>query len=286
MAEISAILERAKFLRESKWRPPEFVEWAPEIVAFLEKNLWAPFIGALLDQQIKAEHAWAFPKWLNEKFGRLDGDLILELKRERQLKKILEEYMESKWPSRMREKERKRWIERMNNWLPQAIMFLKSNNRNPITMFENRKYAVQELYFLLRQIPGFGPKKTKMIVRDFVYSDIGFSKHKFCWYEQVKKELPNFGIEKGSIGKLDVPIDVLVKIVFKRFVFGQDYVPKRDDYSIAEDIIMFAKLAFPEFPARLDELFWYVGHVWCKAKPACEECRLRDRCAYRESRKS
>ncbi len=234
-------------------------------------------IGAILDQQIKAEHAWAFPRWIYERFGDLNPDIILKI----QSKKLLREYMKDKWPKRLSQKEREKWLNRVNSWLRSALKMFKEMNTDPVNMFENRVYTVQELYFILRQIPGFGPKKTKMIIRDFVYGDLGKMGASSLWYEQIKKVKPNFGIDKNLFA-LDMPVDIHVKRVFKRFVFGEDYVKRRDEPAIVEDILVFSRMAFPDLPAEIDGIFWYVGRTWCGDNPKCEECPLRKGCGYVE----
>jgi endonuclease III len=42
---------------------------------------------------------------------------------------------------------------------------------------------------------------------------------------------------------------------------------------------MFARLAFPEMPTKIDDLFWNVGREYCdNINPNCVKCPLREAC--------
>ena len=143
-------------------------------------------------------------------------------------------------------------------------------NGNPANMFSKNKYMAPEIYFILRQLPGVGPKKASMIVRDFVA--------KSGVFEIGGKRLEVEGKELA-----DVPVDIHVFNVFKRIMGeyqNEQYRPQ--DYW--PDIQNFAKLTFPEFPAKLDYVFWSIGRKYCgENNPNCNECPLQDVCEYAES---
>lgn len=254
-----------------KLEPPEL---PPETMEFQRRNPWAPFISLIMNQEINSKYAIVFPKWLYNKIGRFDGELLLELSEE-EFKGILKEYIESRWPSRKRKGSKEKWIDSMYKWITEAVKMLISESKNPVTMFEDREYTVQELYFTLTRFPGLGPKKAKVTIKEFIYSELGISDWSSFWYSQIKEKRPNFKISRESIDKLDIPIDVHVRRVYRRFM-------RETINSVrTEDIIMFAKLVFPDLPAKLDDIFWNIGRKYCSRRnPRCYDCPLKSVCNF------
>jgi len=133
--------------------------------AFFFKNEFAPLIATICDEQIRSEDAWSFPEWLNNKLGTLELSELCKLER-KEFKKYLEGYLNVKWPSGMKKEDRRKYLEKTSQHLYNALNFFSREGKTPVTMFENREYSSLEIYFMLRRLPGFGPKKASMITRD------------------------------------------------------------------------------------------------------------------------
>ena len=53
--------------------------------------------------------------------------------------------------------------------------------------------------------------------------------------------------------------------------------PRKDFLNYSADIQNLAKLAFPDFPSKLDEILWAAGREYFDERnPACTECPLHD----------
>jgi len=242
--------------------------------AFLASNEYAPLIGTICDEQINSDDAWDYPEWLHSKVGTLDPESLLKL----ELKQLLREYLEDKWPARMNDKDKDDYLEKTSKAIKDAMdLFLKAS-KSPISMFEDRTYSALEVFFMLRRIPGFGHKKANMITRDFIYRSLGLSKS-HSWFDQVKRNSPHFNVVDEKF--LDMPIDVHVVKVFNR-IFGRKFAPRGWQAELPNhiaDILAFSKLAFPDFPAKLDQIFWNVGREYCyEGNPKCLECPLNELC--------
>ncbi|MHA1594859.1 MAG: hypothetical protein ACTSXX_08975 [Candidatus Baldrarchaeia archaeon] len=249
----------------------EFLTRNKDAYRVLEEEPFAPLIGTICDERIKADDAWSIPYFLRNEIGSLDPKEILKFG-EFRLKQFLRETLEGKWPTKMNESMKIEWLDKISRAIISALkMFLERNN-TPINMFENREYSVLEVYFMLRRIPGIGSKKANMITRDFAYRSLGITK-KHPWFDQIKRIRPNFYVVNENL--LDMPIDVNVVKVFSR-IFGQmrgNWRKLLPAYIL--DIISFSKLAFPEFPAKLDEIFWIIGREYCSDNnPRCMECPI------------
>ncbi|MEM4553791.1 MAG: hypothetical protein QXI86_06135 [Ignisphaera sp.] len=108
------IKKKAEFLNQ-KWsklreklKPPEAT---PEFLKFLSQNEYAPLIGTICDERVRAEDAWGFPEWLNNKLGGITLEKINGLG-EKGVREYLKEYFKDKWPRRMKKKkiEKITWI--------------------------------------------------------------------------------------------------------------------------------------------------------------------------------
>jgi endonuclease III len=243
---------------------------------------FAPLIATICDEEIKAEDAWSFPSWLYNYAGVQDlNNVDSLLSFEHRYKVLLEEYLRVRWPKNKDENRKQRYIEKISNSIVNALKYFKALGKTPITMFDNREYKVSEVYFMLRAIPGIGPKKAFMIVRDFVYRQLNYTN---ChpWFDQVKRERLHFKLT--DIQLLDPPIDVHAVKVFSR-LFGREHPSIGNDWrneitpEIVQDIHMFARLAFPDLPAKIDDLFWNIGREYChKDNPKCSKCPLKMAC--------
>jgi endonuclease III len=164
----------------------------------------------------------------------------------------------------------------MSNAIINTIKFFIKERKSPISMFEDREYSALEVYFMLRRLPGIGPKKANMITRDFIYRSLNISK-RHPWFDQIKGMRPNFNVKDERL--LDLPIDVHVVKVFNR-IFGRKFGKwSRELPNHILDIVSFSKLVFPELPAKLDEILWQVGREYCSDyNPKCLVCPLKEIC--------
>jgi len=153
-------------------------------------------------------------------------------------------------------------------------------------MFNDREYNAIELYFSFRSIPGIGEKNASVLVRDFLYREAGLLE-RHPWYDQIKQKQPNFKVTDEGKECIPIPIDVNVRKVASRVFKNIKWIPwhlywkhKKTD-QVDKDIQFLARCIFPEFPARIDTLFFNVGRRWCEErKPNCSECPLREVCDY------
>lgn len=242
---------------------------------FLEENSLAPIVGTICDEQIIAEDAWQFPYWLSKQFDKekISAQLIYNTGRTK-IKELLSSFMENRWAIGMTENARKEYLEKVSRYLIDTCsLIITQYNNDPDKMFEEGGYTVPEVYFILRMLPGIGPKKASMIARDFVKGD-------GPWYKGIRKRLRNIGVEFKVRAKhlSGVPVDVQVVKVFGRIMGEFKKTPAREKFlNYWPDIQNFAKVAFPDFPGKIDELLWKVGREYCDERcPNCEECSLRD----------
>lgn len=271
------IKKKAEFLNQN-WSAIRKRFTLPEIrYPFLYRNDYAPLIGTICDEKVSSEDAWAFPEWLDSKISGLAPDEIIKLGKNG-LRKLLEEYFSDKWPKNMSDKDKENYSTNTAKHIVEAVRFFVKNDVTPITIFEDRVYAAPEVYFLLRRISGFGPKKAKMIVRDFLYVSAGLIEH-HPWFDQIKARRPKFDVA----GAITPPIDVQFTKVFCR-IFGTNCRSWKDPAEspyLIQDMEVFSMLAFPDQPAKVDELFWNIGRSYCDDKaPNCLACPLRKICNY------
>ena len=153
-------------------------------------------------------------------------------------------------------------------------------------MFNDREYNAIELYFSFRSIPGIGEKNASVLVRDFLYREAGLLE-RHPWYDQIKQKQPNFKVTDEGKECIPIPIDVNVRKVASRVFKNIKWIPwylywkYKKTYQVDKDIQFLARCIFPEFPARIDTLFWNVGREWCEENdPECNECPLREICDY------
>jgi len=272
------IKERAEnFKRVAEKYPMSQFGIEPKAERFIEENSLAPIIGTICDQEITAEDAWEFPYWLNEKLklkGKsVSAKSICELSKE-ELKELLRDYMKNKWPSGMSKSRREKYLNNISRRIIHACKFIFTEyNNEPDNMFKKGIYIVPEIYFLLRVIPGIGPKKATMIARDF-------AKGEGPWYKGICRRLKGQGINFKVEGKhlSEVPVDIHVVKVFGRVMGEFKNTPKREKFlDYWPDIQNFAKLAFPDFPGKIDEILWSVGREYCHERnPNCKNCPLKD----------
>ena len=276
--EIKEKAERLRKLVEDFDQKMQNVWWQnfpEEAYRVLDEYEFGPLIATICDERVNAADAWKIPWWLLKKIGNLDPENILK----ESVKDLLEEYLTKR--SLMDEKSRKDWSSRVSKYIEDALKYFIQRNTTPVRMFGNEEYTPAEVYFMLRPVSGIGPKKANMIARDFLYRSRGIA-NKHPWFDQIVRIYPNFKVVSGE--QTLVPIDVHVVKVFNR-IFGRrsgDWLREQREHWWDLDIQMFSRLTFPEFPARIDSLLWYVGSNYCKGKnPSCSECPIRSICDSR-----
>ncbi len=238
-----------------------------KVYKILEDHAFAPLIGVICDWQIKSQLAYEIPLWFIDKLGSLEPDIVLK-KEENGIRNLLESYFidfkHVKCPPN-------KWLINTSRYIKNALKYFKDKNTDPIRIFEDTEYSAVEIYFKLRIISGIGIKKASMVVRDFVYRSEGLIK-RHPWFDQIKKIRPNFKVTEKEY--TIVPVDTHVSRVFRK-VF-KNILNKRWEHN---DIQLLARYIFPEFPAKVDFLFWYVGRKYCKGrKPMCSNCPLMSIC--------
>jgi endonuclease III len=249
----------------------------PSQQRFLKQHEFAPLIATICDELIPAEVAWGFPEWLYNRLGSFElQDLIKKVNYKAELEQYLKEHHERL--KELNEDTVKDYLESVPKRIENALEYFEKRGMTPVTMFENRKYPAPEVYFMLRVIPGIGPKKASMITRDFVYRSLGLVESN-AWFDQIKERNPEFDVTHHHL--ITMPIDVHVAKVFSR-LFGlkrANWRKLQSDPLLVQDVIAFSKLAFPDLPAKLDDILWNVGREWChEVNPLCQECLLRDIC--------
>ena len=245
-----------------------------EVEKFLNKDHLAPIIGTICDQEITTEHAWTFPYWLHNKLnGKFSAQSIYKLGTKK-IEKLLSLFLEDKWPSGMADKKRKNYLKNISRYIIKTCeLIINVYDNDADNMFKNGKFTAPEIYFILRSLPGIGPKKASMIARDFV-------KAEGPWYKGIQDRLEKKGIKFKVERKnlTEVPVDVHVVKIFGRVMGEFRKTPSRDKFlDYWPDIQNFAKLAFPSFPGKIDEILWLVGRQYCyESEPDCKNCPLKD----------
>jgi len=229
---------------------------------------------------VKADDAWRFPEWLNDKIGGLTPEKIEKLGK-RGLRELLEEYFKNKWPSWMEEEDKRDYLERIPKHIVDTLKLLKKEGVTPVTMFENREYTAAEVYLMLRRFPGIGPKKAKMIAKHLQLASEGILGHP--WFTLIKAKNPEFRVT----GVLTPPIDVQVVKVFCR-IFGverMNWNAAKNDPDLIQDIELFSIFAIPNMPAIIENVYWNIGRVYCdEENPRCTDCPLNKICDYAEKK--
>ena len=130
-----------------------------------------------------------------------------------------------------------------------ALLLVEKYNGNAASIWETAN-SYEELYKRLTEFPCIGDKIANMIIRIL---------HDYFGYD---------------FGRIDLPVDRHDRRVVARLTGGA-LTPKE-----------LAKLLFPENPAIIDEVLFYIGKNYCKPrKPRCDECPLKEVCTYSRSGK-
>ena len=248
----------------------------PAAAKFLQSNPLAPVIAVICDQQITSEDAWAFPFWLYNQLGggSFTATSIYKLG-QIALKNHLGMYLSDKWPSGMSADDQEKYLNDISSYIINACHLIADQFAdNPDNMFKLGNYNVPQVYFILRSLPGVGAKKASMIARDFAMSAGSW----FLGLSSRLKQDSRIVFKVNGKHLSEVPVDVHVVKVFGRMMGEFRKTPQRSTFpNYSPDIQNLAKLAFPDFPSKLDEILWAVGREYCNERePACDECPLHD----------
>jgi len=130
-------------------------------------------------------------------------------------------------------------------------LLVEKYNGNAENIWKNVNSA-RELKQKLQEFYGIGDKISNLTIRILV---------DFFGYDFLDKSY------------IDLPTDRHVI----RILYRLGFIKERD----GKEAIIFARKAYPEYPAFLDEPLWYIGKNFChEDKPECEKCPLRDVCSY------
>jgi len=277
---LDEIRKRARKLREkidSQKQPhPE-----SEKDKFCRENAIAPVIATICDQDVNADHAFGFPLWLSRQLGKeLSAELIVDVG-EREIRQLLKKYMRGKWPSGIEKERKEQYLRNVPRWIVKTCRkIVEQFDGDPDNMFKEGAYTSSELYFILTRLDGIGQKKASMVVRDFIK---GTTPWVIGLRERLKEKGIDFRVEEPEHSS--VPVDIDVTRVFCRIMGEKARALREDILRYYPDIQYFAKMTYPEFPAKVDDLLWEVGRNYCKGyPPKCEECPLRDLpCEYAKS---
>jgi len=280
---VDEILEKAKIIRK---HVEEYLSKEPQETVFqgieglLYRDPLAYIIGAICDQQIKAEVAWSIPKALHDELKKrgleFKASVIYKLGEE-EIRKWLENYMRGKW-GRLRKKAREEWLQDISRYIVKTCeLIAKKYNDDPdkLLLVSNGKLNPPLLYFIFRQLPGIGPKKASMLSRDFTWD-------KDSYLEGARERLRAQGVNLVVEQKYftEIPVDVHIKRVVER-IFGQEYTENQDIQNLG-------RLIYPENPGLVDSYLWDFARKICindRRKPKCHECPFTSICRYYRCKK-
>jgi len=243
---------------------------------FLQSNSLAPVIAVICDQQVTAEDAWAFPVWLYNQLGggSFTAASIYKLG-QITVKNHLDAYLRDKWPSGISAEDQEKYLNNVSGYIINTCRLIANQFAdNPDNMFKLGNYNVPQVYFILRSLSGVGAKKASMIARDFAMSA-------GSWFLGLSRRLKqDLGIVFNVKGEhlSEVPVDIHVVKVYGRMMGEFRKTPQRSTFpNYSPDIQNLAKLAFPDFPSKLDEILWAVGREYCDERnPTCDACPLNN----------
>jgi endonuclease III len=273
---LEEILEKAKFLRkhvEEYLTRQSLSQGSQSIEEFIIRDPLAYIIGAICDQQIKAEVAWSIPKALHDELKNrgleFKASIIYRLG-ENEIRKWLEEYMKNKW-GRVRKDVREKWLQNIPVYIVKTCEIIaKKYDDNPdkLLLVNNGRLNPSLIYFIFRQLPGIGPKKASMLARDFTWNNDSYLKG-------VRERLQRLGVNLVVEQKFftEIPVDVHILRVVER-IFGSEYTE-------IQDIQNLGRLIYPENPGLVDYFLWDFARKTCLSKkPKCNKCSLSNICRY------
>jgi endonuclease III len=280
---VDEILEKAKIIRK---HVEEYLSKEPQETVFqgieglLYRDPLAYIIGAICDQQIKAEVAWSIPKALHDELKKrgleFKASVIYKLG-EDEIRKLLKDYMKNirvkgKW-GRLRGRAREEWLQDISLYILKSCeLIAKKYNDDPdkLLLVSNGKLNPPLLYFIFRQLPGIGPKKASMLSRDFTWDKDSYLEGA---RERLRRQGVNLVVEQKYF--TEIPVDVHISRVVGR-IFGPEYTENQDIQNLG-------RLIYPENPGLVDSYLWDFARKICindRRKPKCNECPFTGICRY------
>ena len=280
---VDEILEKAKIIRK---HVEEYLSKEPQETVFqgieglLYRDPLAYIIGAICDQQIKAEVAWSIPKALHDELKKrgleFKASVIYKLG-EDEIRKLLKDYMKNirvkgKW-GRLRGRAREEWLQDISLYILKSCeLIAKKYNDDPdkLLLVSNGKLNPPLLYFIFRQLPGIGPKKASMLSRDFTWDKDSYLEGA---RERLRRQGVNLVVEQKYF--TEIPVDVHILRVVGR-IFGPQYTENQDIQNLG-------RLIYPENPGLVDSYLWDFARKICindRRKPKCNECPFTGICRY------
>jgi endonuclease III len=280
---VGEILEKVKIIRkhvEERLSRKTQGTISQDIEEFISSDPLAYIIGAICDQQIKAEAAWSIPKVLHDELKKrgleFKASIIYEFG-EDEVRKLLKDCMKNirmkgKW-GRLRGRAREKWLQDISLYIVKTCeLIAKKYNDDPdkLLLVNNGKLNPPLLYFIFRQLPGIGPKKASMLSRDFTWDKDSYLEGA---RERLRRQGVNLVVEQKYF--TEIPVDVHIKRVVER-IFGQEYTENQDIQNLG-------RLIYPENPGLVDSYLWDFARKICindNRKPKCDECPFTSICRY------
>jgi len=280
---VDEILEKAKTVRK---HIEEYLSRktqdtiSQEIEEFISSYPLAYIIGAICDQQIKAEVAWSIPKALHDELKKrgleFRASIIYRLG-EDEVRKLLKDCIKNirvkgKW-GRLRGRAREEWLQDISLYILKSCeLIAKKYNDDPdkLLLVSNGKLNPPLLYFIFRQLPGIGPKKASMLSRDFTWDKDSYLEGA---RERLRRQGVNLVVEQKYF--TEIPVDVHISRVVGR-IFGPEYTENQDIQNLG-------RLIYPENPGLVDSYLWDFARKICindRRKPKCNECPFTGICRY------
>jgi endonuclease III len=280
---VDEILEKAKIIRK---HVEEYLSKEPQetvfqgIEGFLYRDPLAYIIGAICDQQIKAEVAWSIPKALHDELKKRGLEFrtsIIYRLGEDEVRKLLKDCIKNirvkgKW-GRLRGRAREKWLQDISLYIVKTCeLIAKKYNDDPdkLLLVSNGKMNPPLLYFIFRQLPGIGPKKASMLARDFTWDKDSYLEGA---RERLRRQGVNLVVEQKYF--TEIPVDVhILRVV------GRIFEP---EYTENQDIQNLGRLIYPENPGLVDSYLWDFARKICindRRKPKCSECPFTSICRY------
>lgn len=203
-------------------------------------------LGCVMDRQMRADRVWKIPYEFAIEF----------LNKEFSFQKF-EEYCCSSSAAQEIEnflRTRHRFPNKMAGCFINAVHRIRDQYSGHASNIWNNKPASAELVVRFLEFEGIGQKIANMaamiLVRDF-------------------------GVCLQEYHFIDIPIDIHVKRTITRSGFAL-----RDDSN--EMMIARIRAINPDFPGKLDSLFFFTGRDYCNERnPKCESCNLSKICQWK-----
>jgi len=281
-------------------------EWINDLktntLIVLRRSSIAYLVGAICDEKVWAEFAWTIPYYLFQRFKlfeplnkpfseskayKIDQAFLEKLRDKKEVENAFEEWREiwehmlQRSPLRGSKRGKKvkwrKYVRSITEYLMKAseklieeyqgngdmIILQSLERRSPSKM---PVINLGRLYLNLVRIPGIGPKKASMLVRDV---KIAIAKGFYSPWISGFKERNKIDV-LGVVGMELLPIDVHIQKFMKSIL--QAFIQKKK--SINKELFLALAVAIdPENPGLVDLFIWNLRRRYCERKK-CDECIL------------